>query len=381
MSTELVRQAEKPVVAMLTKYKGQIEAVLPKHLTPTRVLKMIVGSLNKNPKLLECTPMSVINAVLTASQLGLEIGPGQAYLIPYGKECQLVIDYRGKIDLALRSGKVLDIDLEIVYSREKFRIYRDSDGIKRIEHEPMLFKEVDGEHLPITDKDRGVPIGAYAVAAIKGGAPKIVFMPSVEIEAIRNRGKEKKDGPWVTDTMEMWKKTVCNRICKTLPSSAELRDVDAIETAVENGESMMRVIDAEEVDDVPLVTAGQGSIGAAVATADKTSSLAAALAAKRTAAPPVVEPSPEVKAAQEATVADSHGQRLYDAYAEVLGITEFSRCLGRVKIGEVTEKNYETIRRTMEESRKALDAKAAAQTGTPAASTKDAAPKEDGNLF
>src|ERR1039458_7047891 len=109
---------EKPLMKLLGKYKGQITAILPKQLNDDRVLKLIVGSINKNPKLLQCTPISVINSVLTAAAIGLEIRPGSAYLIPFAKnfkdangwhkrfECQLVIDYRSEIDLALRSGKV-----------------------------------------------------------------------------------------------------------------------------------------------------------------------------------------------------------------------------------------------------------------------------------
>ena len=274
MSTELARQAEKPVLAMLQKYQGQIEAVLPKHLTPTRVLKMIVGAINKTPALLNCTPMSVINAVLTASQLGLEIGPGSAYLVPFGKDCTLLIDYRGKIDLAIRSGKVLDVDLEVVYSKEKFRIYRDVDGKKRIEHEPMLYKvDENGEHLPITEKDRGVPIGAYALAVLKDGPPKIVFMPSIDIDAIRKRSRMGSNGAWVSDTMEMWKKTVAHRICKTLPASAEKSDPmrlsQEVDDRFEMGEQLDRVIDVDIEDEVPMLPAGPGSAVAAAASTAK----------------------------------------------------------------------------------------------------------------
>ncbi len=301
MSTELTQQAQKPVIAMLSKYQGQIEAVLPKHLTPTRVLKMIVGAINKTPALLNCTPMSVINAVLTASQLGLEIGPGSAYLIPFGKECTLLIDYRGKIDLAQRTGRVLDIDLEVVYSKDKFRIFRDESGHKRLEHEPVLFREgPDGEHLPITEKDRGVPIGAYAMAILKDGPPKIVFMPAIDIDAIKARGRSSGGGPWKTDTMEMWKKTVCHRICKTLPSSAEksepLRQSQEIDDKFEMGESLDRVIEFDATDDPPQLTAGPEDTRASEATAAKTEALSDKLknAKKDKAEPAATAASPVV---------------------------------------------------------------------------------------
>lgn len=301
MSTEVARQAEKPVIAMLAKYQGQIEAVLPKHLTPTRVLKMIVGAINKNPKLLNCTPMSVINAVLTASQMGLEIGPGSCYLVPFGKDCTLLVDYRGKIDMALRSGKVIDIDLEVVFSKEKFRIYRDENGRKRLEHETMTFKEgADGEHLPITEKDRGIPIGAYALAVLKDGPPKIVFMPAIDIDAIKRRSRAANDGPWVTDPMEMWKKTVCHRICKTLPMSAEkfdqMRMSQEVDDRFEMGESLDQIISSDAEDDVPMLPgAGNGSVQAALASHEKMADIGEKLAAASTA-PAKTDPQPTDKA-------------------------------------------------------------------------------------
>lgn len=278
-------QAEKPVLAMLGKYKMHIEDVLPKHITPQKFMKTIVTAINKTPALLQCTPMSVINCVITAAQLGLEIGPGQCYLIPFKTTCTLIIDYRAKIDLAIRSGKVLDIDLEIVYSKEKFRLYRDDMGIKRIEHEPMLFKEdADGNHSPITEKDRGVPIGAYAFAVLKDAPPRIAFMPFIDIDAIRKRSRSKDDGPWVTDPMEMWKKTVCHRICKTLPSSSEMRLAQENDTRVELEQGPLQIVEPEPEDEVPMLEAGPGSVTAAVATAAKTAELGAELS-KRTRAP------------------------------------------------------------------------------------------------
>lgn len=266
---ELQKTVEKPVVALLAKYKGQIEAILPKHLTPERVLKMIVGELNRNPKLLECTPWSVVNSVLTLSMLGLEVRPGSAYLIPFRDRrgqgtprtiCTPVIDYRGKIDLARRSGVVEDVDAEIVFSKDKFRIFRNEFGFKILEHEPLLYRKNDqtGDMIAISDADRGEPIGAYAVAVLKHGQrPKFTFMPKVDILAIKNRSRAKDDGPWVTDELEMWKKTVIHRQCKTLPQTPELAKAQEIDDRAEVGINIDSVIDAayEDAEDVKPILA------------------------------------------------------------------------------------------------------------------------------
>lgn len=250
MSQELQNVVEKPVLALLGKYKRQIEAVLPKQLTPERVLKLIVGEMNRNNALLSCTPWSVVNSVLTAASLGLEIRPNSAYLIPFGKQCTLIIDYRGKIDLVTRNGNVIDVDSEIVYSREKFRVFRNDHGFKVLEHEPLLFVELSGgDRAAVTEKDRGVPIGAYAIATMRGGEyPKFVFMPELDINKIRDRSRAKNDGPWKTDTLEMWKKTTIHRLCKLLPQSPELAKAQEVDDRNEMGISLDDVIEVEAAD-------------------------------------------------------------------------------------------------------------------------------------
>ncbi len=265
MADELTKHVENNLISFLAKYKGQIEAVLPKHLTPTRVLKLIVGAINREPKLTQCTPMSVINAVLTASTMGLEIRQGSAYLVPFRDNrgrtprmlCTLMIDYRGKIDLALRSNRVQDIDAEVVYSRDKFRIYRDmATGRKVLEHEPVQFL-TNGDHMiALTDeKQRGEVIGAYAMAVVTDAPAKFVFMPKLDIDAIRARSKAHADGPWVTDYREMAKKTVIHRICKLLPQSPELALAQDIEDREDQGIPLDDIIDVqlEPEDEAPIL--------------------------------------------------------------------------------------------------------------------------------
>lgn len=269
-ATDLTKSViEQPLMKLLGKYRGQISAILPKQFDGDRVLKLIVGAINKTPDLMKCTPMSVVNAVLTAASIGLEIRPNSAYLIPFAKnwkgddgkwhkrfECQLVIDYRGKIDLALRSGRILDIDPDIVYSKDKFRIYRDETGMKAVEHEPILYKTDDaGNRLPISEDDRGVPLGVLVVATIKDGKPKVLFMPWLEIMKIKARSKSSDSGPWVTDVGEMSKKTAIHRICKTLPQSPEMAIANQVDDANETGVNF-DVIDMAPEDyssDEPMV--------------------------------------------------------------------------------------------------------------------------------
>lgn len=204
--------------------KTQIALALPKHLTPERMLRVALTACQKTPRLMDCDPKSVIGAVVQASQLGLEPDGilGGAYLVPYWNkktgsyECQLIPGYRGLMDLARRSGEISSIYAEPVYEHDRFSI---EYGLKR-----------DLQHTP-ADGERGEFRGVYAVAVLRDGVGmQWVYMPKGEVEAIRSRSQSANNGPWVTDYVEMAKKTAIRRLCKTLPRSVEYRDHNAAAT-------------------------------------------------------------------------------------------------------------------------------------------------------
>jgi recombination protein RecT len=90
---------------------------LPKHMTADRLARIATTEIRKVPKLAACDQASFLGAIMQCAQLGLEPGGalGHAYLIPFDKrqkvngwetvstEAQLIIGYRGMIDLARRS--------------------------------------------------------------------------------------------------------------------------------------------------------------------------------------------------------------------------------------------------------------------------------------
>jgi recombination protein RecT len=83
--------------ALLEKSKNQMAMALPKHLTVDRLLRVSMTSIQKTPKLLDCTQQSLLACIMTCAQLGLEPDQflGQAYLVPYGNVCTLIPGYRG----------------------------------------------------------------------------------------------------------------------------------------------------------------------------------------------------------------------------------------------------------------------------------------------
>jgi len=209
------------------------------HMTPKRMLSLTLTELRRNTSLQKCTPQSVFAAVLQAGQLGLEPSGalGHAYLVPYKTECQLIIGYRGMIELAMRSGKVKRVMARCVYSEDHFEVHLGTE--ERIEHVPMM------------DGDRGELIATYAVAEMKDGTMQFDVLTRETIEAHRNRSKAKNAGPWVTDYEEMARKTSVRALAKYLPSNIISTEMAEQVEAVEHGITIDVVPEAPEVPEAP----------------------------------------------------------------------------------------------------------------------------------
>jgi len=185
----------------------QIARALPAHLKPDRFIRVAITALSKIPKLRECTPESFMKCLLDLSAFGLEPDGRRAYLIPYGKECTLIVSYMGLVELIRRSGEVASIRAETVCEKD-------------------VFSWVNGEITHEVDwrQDRGKVQAVYAEAVLKSGERQTATMTLAEVEAIRKRSKAGNSGPWQTDFAEMAKKTAVRRLSKMLPLSSEIME-------------------------------------------------------------------------------------------------------------------------------------------------------------
>ena len=213
--------------------RGTLEALLPKHFDSERMLKLALGALRTTPKLAGASLSSLLGSVVTCAQLGLEPNTplGHAYLLPFDKrekrggewvtaetQVQVIIGYKGMLDLARRSGQIVSIAAHEVCEGDDFRF---AYGLEEeLVHRPSL-------------KNRGAVIGFYAVAKLQGGGYSFEFMSVDEVNHIRDKAAEKnrakKDGsgrpiitgPWADNYVEMGRKTVLRRLFKYLPISIE----------------------------------------------------------------------------------------------------------------------------------------------------------------
>lgn len=256
VATGQVTKTEKPKdLAHLLATPGvqaQLKAALPRHMTAERMARIATTEMRKVPKLGQCDPMSFLGAVIQCAQLGLEPGNalGHAYILPFDKrekvggqwktvrtEAQVIIGYRGMIDLARRSGQIVSIDARAVYEGDKFECLLGLDA--RIDHVP----DWQNPNRADPSKLRFV----YAVAKLKDGGIQFDVMSRAEVEGIRARSKSADNGPWVTDFAAMAVKTVVRRLFKFLPVSIEMQTAVGLDEMAEAGVSQQNgaVIDGE----------------------------------------------------------------------------------------------------------------------------------------
>lgn len=184
-------------------------AIPPGVMTPERFVRVVLTVLRKNQDLMSCNRESFLGSMMTAAQLGLEVDPalGQAYLVPYKRECTLQIGYKGYIELAARGGILME-------SRE---VRENDDFDFDLGSEPYL------HHKWKLGDDRGAIIGYYGKATFRDGRPKFHIMDLADIEKRKNRSQVRSDkGPWKTDPEAMSRKTVIRAMIPQIPLTTEL---------------------------------------------------------------------------------------------------------------------------------------------------------------
>ena len=278
-----------------------------------RILVVAQKVVARDPKLQECTPESIVQAITDAVEIGLEPSGfnGDAYLIPRKRnykdakgtwqtdvEAHLQLSYKGEAVLAGENG--WEIHADVICEGDRYEIQR---GAKpKLIHEYAKFGT------------RGDPLYFYAVATqVTTGFVKWECLEKDEVDHIRDtfagfKGEAPKAGPWVDHYMQMGKKTAIHRLKNLLPLSPKQRRAREMDGEFYNDDSETvrgRVVPANEqagarVPPAASVNGGSDSPGSAaggeVAPTPSTPSPAPA---------PVVPPkkNSKVKAAMDAAPA------------------------------------------------------------------------------
>ena len=197
-------------------YMAQIKNFFGDEKQSLKFLSSVMTDVQKNPKLLESNPTSLVNAYMTMAQLGLMPSgvSGEAYVLPYNKGnqgliAQFQLGYQGLITLFFRAGGE-SIRSEIVRENDKFSFING-----QITHEIDIFK---------SNADRGKPIGAYAIAKINGTEIAKVMNAKDILDMGKNFSKsfDTSFTPWKVENdpeLWMWKKTVLKQLGKLMPKN------------------------------------------------------------------------------------------------------------------------------------------------------------------
>lgn len=171
-----------------------------------RLMRTIMISVERLPKLLECNRQSLFNAAMSAAVLGLEVDgvTGQAFLVPFAGKAQLIIGYKGMATIAARA----DITVTGTVAREG-DVFDYDLGEGWITHKPVL-------------GNKGRIIAAWAKASHLRRPAVVRVLGIDELLAVKAKspGAKRSDSPWNDPAIgfpAMCEKTAKRRLARDLP--------------------------------------------------------------------------------------------------------------------------------------------------------------------
>ena len=202
----------------------------------TQFVTSALSLFNSNAQLADCEPASLFNACLTATSLGLPINNnlGFAYIIPYGKQAQFQIGYKGFRQLAINSNQYRDLDTKAVYEGQLI----EDDSFK-------------GFHFNWKSKTSEKIIGYASFFELLNGFTSIYYMSSEDIEKHAKKYsqtyKKYGTGLWKDDKEKMAKKTVVKLHLNSgfAPLSIEMQKAVSADQSIINDNDQYTYIDNE----------------------------------------------------------------------------------------------------------------------------------------
>lgn len=200
-----------------------MKALATRHLGPDRLTRLAVIACQKTPQLLKCEPLTLLGAFLGCSALGLEPNtPLQhLHLIPFGNSVQVIIGYRGYLELGRRSGLITGMHADVVYPADEFEYLYGTETYLR--HKPKDWNGPDTEYTH-----------AYCFVQLKDGQAFVV-MPKTAIHRIRDQSQGyrsgKKDSPWFKYEPRMARKSPVRQLFGggEVPLSLEMANAVSID--------------------------------------------------------------------------------------------------------------------------------------------------------
>lgn len=184
-------------------------------IKPEVFFRTLKNAILRDPGIAEASRQSVFLEVQKAGADGLMLDGREAVLTRYNTKNGVQVAYipmvAGIMKRVRNSGEVRSWTCEVVYEEE----YKQGRFSYVAAPDPML------RHEPIIVGPRGKVVAAYSAVRLRDGSYHYEVMTIDQLEAIRRRSRAQ-NGPWATDTEEMYRKTVIRRHAKRLPVSSEI---------------------------------------------------------------------------------------------------------------------------------------------------------------
>lgn len=248
-------------------FSGQVERAkiqnIINYAKESALAKQIIA---KEYRLQQCTEISISNAFMNISFVGLTLNPVKQHATFIARwnnglkryECSLSIMYRGLMWLAGQAG-VTDIDVDVVYSCDRFKLIKTADG-SNFEHEIAHAIPRDDDHMG--NEGRLIANrfhGTYVAARMPGSKiRKVEWIPAEHIYTVRSKSesyidketnKPHEKSPWVWSFDEMAKKVAIKIAQKRWEEAVvENEEWNRFKTAVALDNAAEGVIQARESD-------------------------------------------------------------------------------------------------------------------------------------
>lgn len=211
MSNELALHQEVSNTMLSPAGLQQLKMALPEHIKPERFVRCVVTAVQNTPAIGSCDKASLYSEAIKCASDGLLPDGRDAALIPFKGKVKYMPMVAGILKKVRNSGELISISAMIVYEKDDFKYFMDSEG-EHLVHKPDVFS-----------KDRGKRIGVYALAKTRDGGLYIEVMNEEQVLAVKNAGSARDGGPWKGPfEEEMWKKSAVKRLCKRLPMSTDI---------------------------------------------------------------------------------------------------------------------------------------------------------------
>lgn len=223
--------------------KPRLADVLPAHINPETLIRVVQTFGNQNEKLLKCTESSLLTSLMLCSQLGLppNTPEGLAWLIPFWNgrqktmECKVMFGYKGLAQLVRNTGEINRMNSGLVYEHEVINgTFVATEEPPDIIHRPSLLAKSE-------DYADDKLVAAYALIITKDGGRVQRILRRDEILKRRDASqavqRAKKDGyktPWDDWFGPQCRKTALRALCGAAEVPKNTKLVTALTSDVDS---------------------------------------------------------------------------------------------------------------------------------------------------